>query len=204
MISRTRKLFPAIAFLAASFLFASAGVQAQTSASQSETSAHGDRWLHVRVISTDAKGETVKVNVPLELAEHVLPAINHDKLHNGKVRVGNIDCDGVDVRALLDAVKTAKDGEFVTVQKKDADISVAKKEGQLLVHVRDKERPKAQQVEVKVPMKVVEALLSADKDELDIVAALHALAQQGDTELVSVKDEENTVRVWVDSKSVSD
>jgi hypothetical protein len=204
MSSRTQRIFPVIAFLAASFLYAPLGVQAQNSASQSNTAAHGERWLHVRVISTDNKGETVKVNVPLELAEHVLPAINHDQLHNGKVRVGNMECDGVDVRAILDAVKTAKDGEFVTVQKKDADIAVAKKDGQLLVHVHDKEHPKNQQVEVKVPMKVVEALLSADKDELDIVAALHVLAQQGDTELVSVKDEENTVRVWVDSKSVSD
>ena len=203
MNSRTRRLLPIIAFLAAAALFAPVRSTAQNNSSQTSAS-HGERWLHVRVISTDARGETVKVNVPLELAEHVLPAINHDRLHNGKVRVGNIDCDGVDVRALLDAVKTAKDGEFVTVQKKDADIAVTKKDGQLLVHVHDRERPKAQQVEVKVPMKVVEALLSADKDELDVVAALHALAAQGDTELVSVKDEENTVRVWVDSKSVSD
>jgi hypothetical protein len=204
MMSRTRQLIPALAFLAASFLFAPPGIQAQTSTSQSSSSAQGDRWLHVRVISTDGKGESVKVNVPLELAEHVLPAINHEQLHNGKVHVGNIDCDGVDVRAILDAVRNSKDGEFVTVQKKDADISVAKKDGQLLVHVKDKERPRAQQVEVKVPMKVVEALLSGSKDELDIVAGLHALAAQGDTELVSVKDEENTVRVWVDSKSISD
>lgn len=203
MNSRTRRLLPVIAFLAAAALFAPVRSTAQNNSSQTSAS-HGERWLHVRVISTDARGETVKVNVPLELAEHVLPAINHDRLHNGKVRVGNIDCDGVDVRALLDAVKTAKDGEFVTVQKKDGDIAVTKKDGQLLVHVHDRERPKAQQVEVKVPMKVVEALLSADKDELDVVAALHALAAQGDTELVSVKDEENTVRVWVDSKSVSD
>jgi hypothetical protein len=204
MMSRTRRLFPAIAYLAASCLFAPLGLRAQTSANQSSSSAQSDRWLHVRVISTDGKGESVKVNVPLELAEHVLPAINRDQLHNGKVHVGNIDCDGVDVRAILEAVRNSKDGEFVTVQKKDADISVAKKEGQLLVHVKDKERPKSQQVEVKVPMKVVEALLSGSKDELDIVAGLHALAAQGDTELVSVKDEENTVRVWVDSKSISD
>jgi hypothetical protein len=55
-----------------------------------------------------------------------------------------------------------------------------------------------------VPMKVIEALLSAGKDELDLVAALHALGAQGDVELVSVKDSENTVKVWLDSKSVAD
>ena len=59
-------------------------------------------------------------------------------------------------------------------------------------------------VEVKVPMKVVDALLSAGKDELDIVAALHALSSYGDTELVSVKDYDNTVRVWIDSKNISE
>jgi hypothetical protein len=204
MSTRTRHLLPVVAFLAAAFLYAPLGVQAQTSASQSSTSAHGERWLHVRVISTNSKGETVRVNVPLELAEKVLPAIDHDRLHNGKVRIGCMDCDGVDVRTLFEAVRTTKDGEYVTVQSNDADISVTKKDGQLLVHVHDKNKPKHSQVEVKVPMKVVEALLSGSKDELDIVAGLHALASQGDVELVSVKDDDNTIRVWLDSKNVTD
>lgn len=204
MIDRSRRYFPLIAFLAAASLFAPLLSQAQTSASQSSTSGHPERWLHVRVISTNSKGETVRVNVPLELAEKVLPAIDHDRLHNGKVRIGCMDCDGVDVRTLFEAVRTSKDGEFVTVQSKDADISAAKKDGQFLVHVHDKNRSKNSQVEVKMPMKVVEALLSAGKEELDIVAGLHALAGQGDVELVSVKDEDNTIRVWLDSKNVTD
>ena len=203
MSTRTRHLLPVVAFLAAAFLYAPLGVQAQTSASQSSTSAHGDRWLHVRVISSNSKGETVRVNVPLELAEKVLPAIDHDRLHNGKVRIGCMDCDGVDIRTIFEAVRSSKDGEFVTVQSNDADISVMKKDGMLFVHVHDKNKPKHSQVEVKVPMKVVEALLSGSKDELDIVAGLHALAGQGDVELVSVKDDDNTIRVWLDSKNVT-
>jgi hypothetical protein len=203
MTSPTRHLFPVIAFLAASSLFAPLGTRAQSSASTANTNSSGDRWLHVRVISTNAKGETVRVNVPLELAEKVLPAIDHDRLHNGKVRIGCMDCDGVDVRTLFEAVRSSKDGEFVTVQSNDADISVMKKEGMLFVHVHDKNKPKHSQVEVKVPLKVVEALLSGSKDELDIVAGLHALAGQGDVELVSVKDDDNTIRVWLDSKNVT-
>jgi hypothetical protein len=74
----------------------------------------------------------------------------------------------------------------------------------MLVHVHDKNKSKDSRIEVKVPMKVVEALLSGSKDELDIVAGLHALASQGDVELVSVKDDENTIRVWLDSKNVTD
>ncbi|HTQ60691.1 MAG TPA: hypothetical protein VMI32_10735 [Candidatus Solibacter sp.] len=204
MINHTRRVFPVIAFLAAACLFGPLGIQAQTSSSQSSTSSQGEKWLHVRVISTDSKGETVRVNVPLELAEKVLPAIDHDRFHGGKVRIGCMDCDGVDVRTLFEAVRGAKDGQFVTVQSKNSDISVAKKDGQFLVHVHDKDKPKFSQVEVKVPMKVVEALLSGGKDELDIVAGLHALASQNDVELVSVKDEDNTIRVWMDSKNVAD
>jgi hypothetical protein len=203
MTSRTRHLFPVIAFLAATSLFAPLGTRAQSSASTSSTNSRGDRWLHVRVISTNAKGETVRVNVPLDLAEKVLPAIDHDRLHNGKVRIGCMDCDGVDVRTLFEAVRSSKDGEFVTVQSNEADISVMKKEGMLYVHVHDKNKPKHSEVEVKVPLKVVEALLSGSKDELDIVAGLHALAGQGDVELVSVKDDDNTIRVWLDSKNVT-
>ena len=174
------------------------------SAPQSPSAAKQDRWLHVRVENPEAKDEIVRVNVPLELAERVLPTIDRDRLHHGKVRVDKFDCHGVDLPALLDAVRASKDGEFVTVQNKDADVRVAKQNNYLLVHVIDKNHSKRSHVEVKVPMRVVEALLSSGKDELDLVAGLHALSSQGDTELVSVKDAQNTVRVWLDSKNVSD
>jgi hypothetical protein len=177
---------------------------APASSSQSTTSVSKDRWLHVRVISSDAKGETVRVNVPLELAEKVLPAINKDRLHAGRVRIDDAHVNDVDLRALVDAIRTTKDGEFVTVQSNDCDVRVAKQNNHLIVHVLDKENSKKSEVEVKVPMKVIDALFSAGKDELDLVAALHALSTQGDTELVSVKDHENTVRVWLDSKNVTD
>jgi hypothetical protein len=183
---------------------ASAQSSAGGASSQTVSASSRDRWLHVRVSNPGSNEETVRLNVPLELAEKVLPTINKDRLHSGKVRFDDIDCHGVDLRALADAVRASKDGEFVTVQNKNSDVRVAKQNGTLFVHVVDKNRAKKSQVEVKVPMRVVDALFSAGKDELDLVAALHALSSQGDTELVSVKDEENTVRVWLDSKNVTD
>jgi hypothetical protein len=177
---------------------------AKTSSALSTTSAKQDRWLHVRVISSDAKGETVRVNVPLELAEKVLPAINHDRLHDGKVKIDCAHLNDVDLRTMVDAIRTAKDGEYVTVQGNDNDVRVAKQDNHLIIHVLDKGKSKRSQVEIKVPMKVIDALFSAGKDELDLVAALHALSGTGDTELVSVKADDNTVRVWLDSKNVTD
>jgi len=173
-------------------------------------SAKSDQWIHVRVVSRDSGGETVRVNVPLEMAAKVLPAINKDRLHEGKVRIDAVDTHDVDLRTILDAVRTSRDGEYVTVQSHDNNVRVAKSAGVLYIHVTDKEgtkkdgKEKESKVEIKVPLKVVDALFSAGKDELDLVAALRALSAHGDTELVSVKDEENTVRIWVDSKNLAD
>ena len=210
MSDRSRALLCRAALIATVALFLSPlgafaqATAASASSNQSTASVSKDRWLHVRVISTDDRGETVKVNVPLELAEKVLPAIHQERIHDGKVRIDSGHMRDVDFRALVEAIRTTKDGEFVTVQSNDCDVRVAKQDNHLIVHVLDKEHAKKAQVEIKVPMKVVDALFSAGKDELDLVAALHALSSQGDTELVSVKDHENTVRVWLDSKNISD
>jgi len=214
MSDRNRRFFAKTALIAATALVLSPlGALAQTTApassSKSTASMSQDRWLHVRVISTDNKGETVRVNVPLELAEKVLPAIHQDRLNGGIVKIDNAHMNDVDLRALVEAIRTTKDGEFVTVQSNDCDVRVAKQDNHLLIHVVDKKSHEKggankSEVEVKVPMKVIDALFSAGKDELDLVAALHALSAQGDTELVSVKDHENTVRVWLDSKNVTD
>jgi len=180
-----------------------------------QNSSKADQWIHVRVESKDAEGETVRVNVPIEMAVKILPAINHDNLHGGKVRIDNAHLNDVDLLTLLDAVRSSKDGEYVTVQSNQDNVRVAKNAGYLYIHVNEnpgkgkkhadaKDSSKESKVEIKVPMKVVDALFSAGNDELDVVAALRALSSSGDTELVSVKDDENTVRVWIDSKNISD
>jgi len=185
------------------------------SALQAQNTSKTDQWIHVRVENKDERGETVRVNVPVDMAVKVLPAIKHDRLQGGKVHIDSAHLDDVDLAVMLDAIRTAKDGEYVTVQSHENDVRVAKSAGYLYIHVTDKDHKKnvdtkdakavhESKVEVKVPMKVVDALFSAGKDELDIVAALRALSSNGDTELVSVKDSENTVRVWIDSKNVAD
>jgi hypothetical protein len=184
---------------------ASSAQETPGATTQTTSSTSKERWLHVRVDNQESKDETLKVNVPLELAEKILPTINKDRLHRGKVKMDDMDCHGVDMQALVDAIRSSKDGEFVTVQDHDSDVRVAKQNNYLLVHVIDRKHgSKKSNVDVKVPMKVVDALFSGSKDELDLVAGLHALSLQGDTELVTVKDEENNVRIWLDSKNSSD
>ncbi len=167
-----------------------------------------ERWFHIRVVSTDAKGEIVRVNVPMSVAEQVLPAIHAKGLNDGKVRIhGKVN--DVDVRALLDAVAKSPDNEFVTVESRDENVRVAKSGEYLLVKVRDhqgKDKEKPEQVDVKVPISVVKALLAdtESKDELNVLAALQALKACGDLDLVTVTDKDQTVRIWVDSRNTTD
>lgn len=165
-----------------------------------------DRWLHIRVDDSGREGERVRVNVPLDLAEKVLPCIHADRLQGGKVRVEG-ELSGVDLRSLVDAVRSAADGEFVTVEGREENVRVAKQGGTFVVRVREKHRPTekaAETVDIKVPFPVVQALLSGSRDELDVTAAVRALRNTGDTELVSVNDGSQAVRIWVDSRNAED
>jgi hypothetical protein len=170
------------------------------------TAAPPDQWIHVRVTSTDANGESVRVNVPMSFAEKILPTICAEKLRDGKVKLdGHIN--DVDLRTLFEAVRTAPDNEFVSVQSRDEEVHVAKSGGNFLIKVHQKHPNKHgenENVDVKVPLVVVQALLSGKKDELDIAAGIRALSAQGNVDLVTVNDGSQTVRVWMDTRSSSD
>ena len=158
-----------------------------------------ERYLHVKV-NNPATHELVRINLPLSLAEKVIPAINHGHLQNGKVQIKNFKCNDVDLRAILDAVKTAPEGEFVSVQKPDSEVHVAKERGQLVAHVTDKNG--REKVDVTIPWEVAQALVSeTDDNQLNLSAAIKALQSIGDTTLVTVSDKDESVRIWVDSIS---
>lgn len=160
------------------------------------------RYLHVRV-SNPTTHELVRVNVPLMLAEKVIPAINHGQLRDGKVQIGDFTADNVNIRAILEALKTAPEGEFVTVQETGNDVHVAKEHGQLVVHVVD--RNGGDNVDVTVPWEVAQALIAdTNQNQLNVEAAVKALENVGDMTLVKVSSKDETVRVWVDSKNTDE
>jgi ribonuclease HI len=184
----TKSLFPALALSSAILLTATLAMAASAT-----------RYLHVKVTNPTSH-ELVRVNVPLILAEKIIPAINHGELRDGKIHIGHMNADEVNVRAILDALKTAPEGEFVTVQNAGDNVRVAKEHGQVVVHVLDKDSK--ENVDVTVPWDVVEALVSntAD-DQLNVEAAIKALQNVGDTTLVRVSGSDENIRVWIDSRN---
>ncbi|RPI24324.1 MAG: hypothetical protein EHM61_17430 [Acidobacteria bacterium] len=163
--------------------------------------AQSKQWLHVRVDSAKKGGETVNVNLPLALAETVLPLIKEKEVSGGKIRFDHHnEITTQDLRKIWASVKDQGDAEYVTVQTSDMNLRVAM-EGQYLV-VRTDETSK-NQVQVTLPAKVVDALLSGPEDTLDLLAAVRALSESGTRELVSIKDDDTNVKVWIDDKNVS-
>jgi hypothetical protein len=202
----------ATALLLAVLLRAAPVAHAAQTATKTEASAGAERWLHVTVTNKDDKGERVRVNVPFSLARGVLASIQQGRLNHGIVHIDNAHMNDVDMRSLLKAIKSAQDAEFVTVEGKECTVHVQKQGGLLLIHVVDNssrhhnhsDTPSHQNVDVRVPLEVADALFSGASDELNVGAALDLLSRHGDMELVSVQDEENTVRVWMDTKTTQD
>ncbi len=189
-----KKTLPLLAVL----LFASLAVQA----------ASPERWLHVRVEETGPNAENVRVNVPLSLAEKVLPSIQAEHIDKGKLTLEEVDLHGVDLRTLLAALRDLEDNEFVTVESNTENVRVAKSKGYLLVKVSERHerdgKEELETVDVQIPLAVVDAMLTDNPNELDLAAGIRALANLGDMILVTVKERNSTVRVWVDSKSTTE
>jgi hypothetical protein len=172
-----------------------------------------ERWIHVRVTESSPDGERVRINIPLSLAEAVLPTIKVDKFCQGRVKMDGHEFNQVDLRALLEAVRQAQDNQYVTVESKDENVQVAKAGEYLLIKVHKsckgagkaaRARKEANTVDIKIPLKVAQALLSGNNDELDVLAAVRALGDYPNLELVTVRDETDSVRIWVDTNNDAD
>ncbi len=164
------------------------------------------KWLHVAVDSEDA--EHVRVNLPLTLVSAILPLIEEEQFSHGRILLDGEEFDRADVVAMLQAVSKAEDGEYVTVDDQDDHVRISKKGDSILVRVEERDRRSNEietRVNVTIPVAVLDALASGDKDELDVMAALEVLADQPmEGDLVTVNDDESTVRIWVDRRNQSD
>ena len=161
--------------------------------------ADSDLWLHVRVDGRN--GESVNVNLPLSLVEAALPMIPEEHFREGRLMIdgrhwgSDHDLSVADLRNIWNELKSSPDMTFVTVEDHHERVKVAKSGAYLLVDIDDDGRESAQ---VRMPMVVVDALLSGDGETLDIRAAIEALAAHGEGELVTVSEDDEQVRVWVD------
>lgn len=176
--------------VALGFLFCGSWVMGQSS-----------HWLHVKVETAGENGEQVKLNLPMGLIEAALPILEANEVTKGKVHLSDLPMTVPQMREVWQTLKEEGDFELASIQDGGSDVRIFK-EGNYL-HIRTTEDAE-EQVEVNIPARVVDALLSGEGEELNIIAAAKALAESDEGDLVSVKDGDETVRVWVDTSNTSE
>jgi hypothetical protein len=157
------------------------------------SAADNDLWLHVKVEEND--NTKVTVNLPMSVIGKALPMLPTEHFDAGHMHLDEMEMSISDMRELWQEVQSTPDATFVTVEEDNEQVKVWKEGGYLMVSVIE---DGGENVEVRVPARVVDALLSGDGEELNLVAAMEALVDEGEGQLVSVTGDNENVRVWVD------
>ena len=114
---------------------------------------------------------------------------------HGRIKLDSTEISIAEIRQLWNELKKSGNAEFVTVEKKNETVRIAREGNFVLVKVSEKKVPK---VDLRVPVSVVDALLSGPTDELDIKAALVAMQHQSVGDILTVNDNKTQVRIWID------
>jgi hypothetical protein len=155
----------------------------------------GVRWLNVHV--TDAKDHTeVKLHLPYALVLTVIDSVKSDRFLAGKVKLDLEGC-RVDWPAVLQALKLAPEGDYLTVHENGADISFKKHAGTVAVDIAQAGDDHAV-VKMRLPVALLAAVSVDDHNRLDVRALAAQLERIETGELLRVTSDDAKVTVWVE------
>jgi hypothetical protein len=183
-----------IARLAAAALLAAGVATATAGAARA-----ADLWLHVDVHG-DKGGDEAKINLPVSMIHNLAGMIPEETRSHGRIHVKDRDYDVAELRRAWREVQQGPDATYLTVNDPQSKVRIAKRGGYLELRATDR-GGKAENVEAKIPLSVMAALLSGSGDQLNVDAALDELARFGEGELLTVTSDQETVRIWVDHAS---
>ena len=155
-------------------------------------------WVHVHV-ENPTKEETVKMNLPISVIESMMPLIQDKRMRDGNIRINEKEFRVEDLRKAWKDIREEGDMEFVSVQGRDGNVRIFIEGQYLLVQPDKKNKSK---VDIRIPLKVVDAMLSGKGEELNLTAAVKALRDSGIKDIITVKDEDTSVRIWIDDKNI--
>ncbi|MCY4660455.1 MAG: hypothetical protein OXF93_11670 [Acidobacteria bacterium] len=153
-------------------------------------------WIHVEVVGGDEEGN-VSVNLPLAAAEVLASMIPPERIGGGEIQLTDtgVSVSIPAVRKMWSQLMDAGDAEFITIEHEDDTVRVARSGDE--IEVRMARGGEAETAEMRLPVAVVDALLSGDGDSLNLRAALDRLSElRGD--IVRVREDDRRIRVWID------
>ncbi|MEL7059080.1 MAG: hypothetical protein AAGN46_03525 [Acidobacteriota bacterium] len=177
---RTARLVLAL-LLAAAFLPAAASA--------------AEPWIHIKV--EGQQQEKININLPLSMAEAAVAMIPAEVGQDVELDLDGQTYDWYKLTTLWESVRDAPEATFVTVENADEMIFV-RKEGEYMLVQSEPQSATGAEIDVKFPLSVIDALLSGPEGTLDFTAAFDALASTAPGQLVSLRDENSTVKIWID------
>jgi hypothetical protein len=157
-------------------------------------------WLHIHVDETKNDAEKVRINIPLSLIEVMVPLIEEEAIKDGQININDREISTKELKKLWAAVKEEGDAEFVTVEKRGENVRIFTQNNFLNVQsTKDIEG----KVNIKIPLAIVDAMLSGPENQLNLAAAVKALKDSGVRDLITVESDNSKVLVWIDDRNTS-
>jgi hypothetical protein len=159
-----------------------------------QAKASDDRWIHVRVDDAEGAGGHVDIQVPIGMVSSLLPVLKgaHGR---GSIHVDHERVDVAELRGYWNAVRAAKDGEYVTVRDEDSDVRISKSAGYLRVTVDGK--GDGGRVRMKIPVSLVDAAPVGGTGSTPRRSARPSPTPRG---RLPPRDDDSHVRIWIDAQ----
>jgi hypothetical protein len=159
-----------------------------------------DLWLHVKVHAAQGDERTT-INLPLPLVQGLIALVPDTARGSAKIKVNDREVTVAELRTLWRDLRRRPDATWMTTDSADGKMRIAKRGNYLYIQGEDR-HARDEEAKIRIPVTVVDALLSGKDDEFELGAAISALARHGEGELVAVSSDNETVRIWVDGESV--
>ncbi len=164
--------------------------------------AGGDRWINVHVQESH-DNTNVEVRLPMAMLAVALDCVETEQLKNGKLKLDFHDTK-IDFKKLWQELRKYDNTDFVKVKSDKEQVFVSRQGDLFLIKVYDRigkdgNPDKAHtKVTVKLPVKLVDALMMSDDNEIDLKAFLNQLSEIPSGDLVEVQEKDTHVRIWID------
>ena len=144
-------------------------------------------------------GFDLNINLPLSAVEPLVNLVPHRVLSDGQLGLAGREVP-ININAMRDlwrAIAAVGDTEFLTVDAGDETVRIARAGDEIRVQVEERDDDGVETVDIRLPVVVVDALLSGNGETLNVGAAVERLADlRGD--IVRVTGADHQVRVWID------
>lgn len=158
-----------------------------------------DVWVHLHVRDHHGNGK-LTMDVPAGVVRLLAALLPDQASASASIDLNGHRFDVPRLRRTWYAAQRQPEGRMFTIADRDDTVEIGHRAGSLVVTARSDRRWNRddERVEIRIPGRVINALLSGSGDRMNLAAGIQALASTGSGELIAVTSDREIVRIWVD------